>query len=299
MGKGKEKEIPEKKEEKEIEVGESKGFFDVSAIFGKPFAKPLAKALFKTPVEPWHLTLAGLAFALVAAYFFYFGTAWALVLAAVTVQLKNILDTADNYLARLKGKRSRIQVLADPLADFASSLVIFLAIAANLSRYHNPVLVFPLAGAVFVTMSLQISYKHYCAAVFAREAGEKVKRPLDTEYSELDRKLPTVEYWLTVIFVVIYSWQDNLASSLDNLFLFEETRRQPAKVVKRHWYTSEFFLFLVSFLGLGTQLAALSLFALAGTLYYYLWFVMVAANGYWFFLLLMKADIVRKNKNER
>jgi phosphatidylglycerophosphate synthase len=103
----------------------NKRFLDISD-YGRPLARGLVRALSNTQVTSIHLTFAFLAAGIVGIGFIL---SHQLVLAAIFLMLKNILDAADGEMARQKNHPSYTGRYLDSIFDFLINAGICLTLA--------------------------------------------------------------------------------------------------------------------------------------------------------------------------
>ncbi len=113
-----------------LKLPEAEELLDLA--FYRPLAYAFVRAVYRTPLTPNQVTMLSLGFGLGAAYCFAVGTAAALVWGALWYALANILDCADGQLARLQGSGTPLGRLVDGVADYISSVAIFLGIGIGL-----------------------------------------------------------------------------------------------------------------------------------------------------------------------
>ncbi|TAK56730.1 MAG: CDP-alcohol phosphatidyltransferase family protein, partial [Bacteroidetes bacterium] len=105
-------------------------FFDL--IFYRPAAYLCVLGFAKTPVTPNQITILSLIAGCIAAYELSFGTYGAYIAAGICYATANILDCADGQLARIKKNGTPLGRLVDGIADYISSIAIFLGIGFGL-----------------------------------------------------------------------------------------------------------------------------------------------------------------------
>ncbi len=100
-------------------------------ILYRPVAFVVVKAIYRLPITPNAVTGLSLIAGLIAAWEF---SAGGLVAAAAWYVAANILDCSDGQLARLQNSGTPLGRLVDGIADYISSVAIFLGIGIGLAR---------------------------------------------------------------------------------------------------------------------------------------------------------------------
>ena len=217
------------------------------AVF-RPAAHVVVRALLPLRVPPPAVVLAASATGLVAASFLWRGE---LVVAAVLLQVKTVLDNADGQLARASG---RVTVLGRYL-DSESDLLVDAAVFAALGYVTGqPVL----AGVAFVVLALVLSADFDLELLWRRERGEpREARPHAEGFAAV----------LARVYDVVYAPMDRLIE------WFVERRLRGASPAQRLAYHDRMTLNVLANYGLSTQLAVLGVCLAAGAPSAYLWFV--------------------------
>ena len=109
-----------------LKFPDAEEFLDI--LLYRPAAYLFVRVVRKTPVTPNQITLASLCAGLIAAYNLSLGVPAAFIGAAVWYAAANVLDCADGQLARLNGNGTPLGRIIDGLADYLSSIAIFLGI---------------------------------------------------------------------------------------------------------------------------------------------------------------------------
>jgi hypothetical protein len=125
-----------------------------------------------------------------------------------------------------------------------------------------------------------VSYLH---AVGGKPLSRVDERSAPPAGGEGGRESPGAVRWLHRIHVLLYGWQDACAAWLDRRMLAALAARlggENAGALVPYWRRDRRALGLLSVLGLGTQLAAMSLALLLGRPALYLALVIIAGNAY-------------------
>lgn len=284
------------KEQTAEKFSPTKDFFDVSAVWGTWPALKIVKWIYNTPITPPQVTAVALVFGISAACFLAKEGYWSLFLSALLIQLKNILDTVDGNLARARNTPSRIGRFLDSIADFITNFALFIAIGWNLRNQYSNAGIWVLSGTAFLCSVLQCSYYVFYSISYLKIKDRLTASRVDEsiqkdEYADFNN---TGETKLLIIlhklFLFFYAWQDRFVMKIDQWSL------KPFDNCPSNWYLNRKLLTMTSWLGLGMQLFFFTVFALSNKLYLYLWFVIVAGNIYWLFLVYYRINFFRYKK---
>ena len=192
----------------------------------RPLAHPLVLLFARLGVPPPAVVVAAGAAGIAAAVQLGRGS---LLVAAVLVQLKTLLDNADGQLARLTGKTSALGRYLDSEVDLLVNVALFVALAWTTGR---PTIA--LAGFVALTSVLSLNFN-----------VERLSRAARAE-PEAEGSATSA---LRRIYGFVYAPQDRLAEWL---------------VARRPALTSPISVSLLANLGMSTQLAAFGLLMALG-----------------------------------
>ena len=214
----------------------------------RPLAHAVVVVLLRLRVPPVAVLLAGTVTGLAAAGLLGHGH---LLVAALLLQVKTVLDNADGQLARASG---RVTVLGRYL-DSESDLLVDAALFAALGYVTGqPVL----AGVAFVVLALVLSADFDLELLWRRERGEpREARPHAEGFAAV----------LARVYDVVYAPMDRLIE------WFVERRLRGASPAQRLAYHDRMTLNVLANYGLSTQLAVLGVCLAAGAPSAYLWFV--------------------------
>ncbi len=261
-----------------LKMTEAEELFDL--FFYRPIAYMLVVPLSKTPITPNQVTILSLLAGLIAAYYFSIGVASALMFAAVWYTLANILDCADGQLARIKKNGTPLGRLVDGIADYISSIAIFLGIGFGLDAQGNSQWLFVVAAGISSALHA-MKFDEVQGAYIADAKGEQgVTEKEITAYSQLVILEPSS---LKRIMIRLYL----------NYLLFQQktgnstSRRQKPKTINsvRLW----------SWLGPTTNRTLLIICALLGNLEIYLWVVIMVGNLWLLFCMLLQKTGTRNH----
>jgi phosphatidylglycerophosphate synthase len=227
----------------------------VAGFFG-PVANGLVALLLPLRVPPVALVLANSVIGILAAVAIGLE---ALILAALLLQLKTVLDNADGRLARASGRASLTGRYLDTEIDLVVNNVLF---AALVRPTGEPLL----AAAALVVLTLTLSVDFNLVELY-REVHGQGSPPPPASGSKLERALAGV-------YRVVFAPQDRLvrAISLGRLERMlgaepDPARRRDATLA----YHDRASLAVLANLGLSTQLVALGACLVLGVPILYLW----------------------------
>ena len=217
----------------------------------RPLAHAVVVVLLRLRVPPVAVLLAGTVTGLAAAGLLGHGH---LLVAALLLQVKTVLDNADGQLARAAG---RVSVLGRYL-DSESDLLVNAALFAALGRVTGD---YVLAAAGFAVLTLVLSIDFNLALLYRRERGE------DMEATPPAGGLAGI---LARIYGVVYAPHDRLVER----FVVGRLQRAGASREARLAYHDRSTISVLANFGLSTQLAVLGLCLVVGDPAAYLWLVL-------------------------
>jgi phosphatidylglycerophosphate synthase len=224
-------------------LGVTNKFVDVSD-YGRPVATLIAKALKNTRVTAIHVTLLFGISGILAIVFMSKAQFW---LAGFFLILKSILDAADGQLARFKNEPSYGGRYLDSIFDSFLNLALIFSIAVYTGTNTG------LALLAYMCMQTQGTVYNYYHVIFRHTTdGEITSQIFEDQVPEayVGESQASVNV-LFKLFRMLYRPFDELVYALD-------PRAQYATVFPK-W-----FMFLVSFYGLGFQLLLMAVFMAAG-----------------------------------
>lgn len=263
-------------------------FFDINYVWTPALAWVVEK-LYYTPLRPEAIIFMSMSSGVISAWFYAQGDYASSLLGVLFIQLKNYLDTVDGHIARAKGIAGRLGRFLDSLADGVAYLCLFAGIGYNLASkgmgYKAYLLSFSAMATGFVLCSIYcyyiVSYKKFLAGEGLNRTDEGIKESERTRY--MRSASGKFLYFLHLLYLLIYGWQDRLAAWLD-LKALDKARKGglqlSGKSLEKFWYADKKFLAWVAPLCFGTQIMFLSLFTVFGRLAGFLWFLIIFGNGY-------------------
>ncbi len=216
----------------------------VLEIVFRPMASAFVPSLRRASISPLAVVLANAAAGLIAAFFLARGE---LVVAALLLQLKTLLDNMDGQLARATGRVT----LAGRYLDTVADLVVNAAVFAALGYVTGESL---LAVASFVALTLVLAADFNVSELYRQAHGTAVPEPSPTG--------TRAERVLVSVYGLLFAPLDRAARAVS------ARRFHVGRTYDRLTVT------ILANLGLTTQLAVLGLCLLLGAPSAYLWFVL-------------------------
>ena len=250
----------------------------VNTYLIRPLAGLLVRILYHMPITPNQVTIAAAFAGMIAAWLYTFGTPEMILIAGLTVTVKDLLDSVDGQLARAKHLYSRAGRFIDSIGDFAVNAAVLCAISVVLARATGKASI-PFLGLLsFLGISLRVSYHVFYQTSFLHLQNTYTLNRLTEEVRNEDRAADRFTLFLQQIFQFLYGWQDAMMLKIDTwcrLGLPRDPR------VDNGWYADRTGLRLSGFLGLGTELFVLMICSVANRLELYLYINVCALNGLW------------------
>jgi phosphatidylglycerophosphate synthase len=260
----------------------------------RPIAGLIVKILYPTPLTPNQITIAAILVGVCASYFYALGKPQTTLLAGVLVTFRDLLDSADGQLARAKNTFSRRGRFLDSIGDFVVDLLIFAAITLALNRADASVMMIVLGVLGFLGITLRVSYHVFYHVSYLHAHDQYQTNRLIEEIRDEDRRGDPVALRLQRVFILIYSWQDRLMLRIDEWS--KSGRKHPVEMNRqefnRLWYSDRTGLQISGFLGLGTELAILTVCSLLDNLTLYLWINVLVLNGLWLAAVLYRRVVL-------
>jgi len=111
---------------------EAEEFLDLVAF--RPLAFILVKGVLPFPITPNQITIVAILFGIAAGILYGFGTPDSFFIAATLYAFSNILDCADGMVARLKRNGTEVGRIIDGVADYVTSIAVYLGLGVGLTR---------------------------------------------------------------------------------------------------------------------------------------------------------------------
>ncbi len=251
----------------------------VNVWLQRPLAGLVTRAVYSTPLTPNHLTIIAVILG-IAGGVLLASDGTKLTVAAICFYLKDVFDSADGQLARVKQLYSRRGRFLDSIGDFVVNLFLFGGVFIAL--HHDGVSVFSaLSMSIlgFLGVNLRVSYHVFYQTSYLHSRNEYLTNRIEEDFRKEDYNEEKVTMVLQRIFLVLYGWQDNLTKRLDAWSGREV--RSASVASSMHWYGDETGLRLGGFIGIGTEFVLLTTCLLLGSFRLYLFFSMIVLNGVW------------------
>ncbi len=253
----------------------------------RPIAHLVVRIVFHTQVTPNQVTIASIVAGCVAAILFGVSGPVLTPVAGMCVTVKDLLDSADGQLARAKKMYSRTGRFLDSLGDLLVNALVFGAISFALYKKWGSPLVFCAGAAGFAGISLRVSYHVFYQTSFLhlRSAYEINRTSEEILKSDLEGDPRALR--LQRLFLFFYGWQDRLMMLLDRW----SSGGVPPNLMDK-WYSDRVALRLSGFLGLGTELFTVMVFAVMNRLEWYLVVNILIFNGLWLACILYRKRVL-------
>ena len=222
---------------------EQNKFIDLSD-YGRPAARVIASSLRNTSFTPFHVTIAFIFSGLIAIYCILNDF---LVLAAIFLIMKSILDAADGELARIKKTPSYTGRYFDSIADIILNLLIMLAIY----KISETSILYTIIA--FFGLQLQGTlYNYYYVILRNKTGGDTTSRIFENKapIAMQGEKQKHVERFFC-IYNILYGYFDRIIYLLD--------KNATEGIDFPNW-----FMTAISSLGLGFQLLLISIMLIIG-----------------------------------
>jgi phosphatidylglycerophosphate synthase len=261
----------------------------INTHFIRPAAGVLVRWLYRTRATPNEVTLASIVVGLGAALLFAGGSRLMVALAGLTVTFKDILDSADGQLARARGSGSRAGRFLDSIGDIVVNAAIFAGISIALLRSTSVQAPVGMSIVAFLGLTLRVSYHVFYQTSYLHLKGTYAGNRVTEEVRAEDRTAGSTTLMLQRVFNILYGWQDNLMLVVDR---WSQQRIPQSDLLLALWYGDRLALRLSSFLGLGTELAVLTVFALFNAIETYLYVNVFFLNVIWALCVLYRRVVL-------
>lgn len=237
-------------------------------------SKQITKFLYKTSVTPHQVILFSLIIGIASSYLIIQENSILVIIGAVLLFYKNVLDKVDGSLARAKGLVSRRGRFYDSITDFIVSFALFTAIAFKLLESYNSYWVWPVCYIALITSMVQCSFFIYYEVAFIKETGKfTINRLLESVTDEDLHAGDKFTLFLHRIFQLIYGWQDYFIYKIDRFYLSVLSKKYVNRSdadIRSIWYKDKPFLSVSSLLCIGTHMFLIAVSAVTGKFEYYL-----------------------------
>jgi hypothetical protein len=257
----------------------------VNTYLVRPLAWIFVRLIYRTPITPNQVTVLAILIGLGAAVLYRLSPNGSTALAGLCLFLKDVVDSADGQLARVKELSSRAGRFLDSIGDFVVNLAVFAAITMALYDSNSDVTVLFLGALAFAGTTLRISYHVFYHTSFLHLQNTYSTNRLTEEIREEDLSLDRLTMRLQQVFQMVYGWQDRWMAQLDG---WCRRGNAPSAMQSERWYGDLVGLRMTGIMGLGTELFLLTVLSLIGRLDLYLWINVTGLNGLWFFSVVYR-----------
>ncbi len=270
-----------------LKMTEAEEFLDL--LFYRPAAFLFVKGVVWSPITPNQITLLSLVAGCIAAYQFSFGVASAIFIAGIWYGIANILDCADGQLARIKKNGTPLGRIIDGIADYISSVAIFLGIGFGLSAIGNPQWWLVIAGGLSTAFQA-IKFDEAQGKFISTVRGEEdfTSREIEKYTIQVQELRSAGSNGLRLLTLSIYLkyllFQQQFRPS-ESINIDREKFRKSNSIMIRLW----------TFLGPTTNRSLLIICALFGNVTIFLWTVVIAGNS-WLILCSILQKRIDKNQ---
>lgn len=228
----------------------------------RPLAHQIVRALLPLRVAPTWLVVFHTLLGVLAGWLIT--QSW-LVMAAILIQVKTVLDNADGQLARASGRVTETGRYLDTEGDLIVNAALFWGVG---SVTQQPVL----ALVAFITLTLLLSSDFNLEYLYRRERGEPFRPSPDTS-AENQTVLRALEWFYGFFFKPQDSLIRRFADARLDAVLRGQTDPERIQSARLAYHDAD-TLFVLANLELSTQLLVLGLCLVLGHPGWYLWFVL-------------------------
>ena len=205
--------------EKTLKTSPENSFVNIQSYF-LITSKQITKALFNTSITPHQVILLGMLFGVASAFLIVQNNIILVLLGALLLFYKNVLDKVDGSLARAKGMAVRRGRFYDSISDFIVSLSLFTAMGIKLHSIYHTDAIYLICFVTLITSMLQCSYFIYYQVSFIKFSGvNTINRLVETITAEDRKTQDRFTLLLQRLFLYIYGWQDLLFDILNRFLL--------------------------------------------------------------------------------
>jgi len=252
----------------------------VNVYLQRPIAGVVTRLLFYTPVSPNQVTLLSTLFGIAGGVSLAVDSG-SLLRAGILFYLKDIFDSADGQLARVKRLYSRQGRFFDSIGDFVVNLFLFGGIVFALHQSGVSFflsLVLGIGG--FISVNLRVSYHVFYQTSFLHLGSGYLNNRVTEELTHEDLEQDGTTIRLQKIFLAVYGWQDILIRYIDG-WCFGAGREKASDIQRARWFCNPIGLQLNGLFGLGTEFVALTVCFLFNNLWLYISCTLVFFNCLW------------------
>ena len=242
-------------------------------------SKQITKFLYKTPVTPHQVIFISMIIGVASSILIIQNSIIVVIVGAVLLFYKNVLDKVDGSLARAKNMTARRGRFYDSISDFIVSFALFTVIGIKLNSVYHSVWVWVICFIALISSMLQCSYFVFYEVSFIKQTGKNTINRLIESVIEDDLKSEDrFTILLQRIFQVIYGWQDYMMFSFDKYFISKLKQNYNGSGIADIWYKDKTLLSLSSLLCIGTHMFLTAVSAVIGSFEYYLFANLIVLN---------------------
>ena len=256
-------------------------------VFYRPIAFLFVKIIYRLPITPNQVTILSMIAGIIAGRYFAIGTSAALILAAFWYAFANILDCSDGQLARLQNSGTALGRIVDGVADYISSVAIFLGIGFGLSGGSQWLLVIA-AGISSAPQAVVFDhYQNEFISSVRREENfleKEQERFAETIRRSKEEKANVWKRFFIRMYLAYLGLQTKFGSKKAGAGYSPEAYRRSHHVMIRFW----------SFLGPTTNRSLLIVCALLNRVDVFLWAVVLPANMWLMCCIILQRRIDKR-----
>ena len=269
----------------------------INTYFIRPAAGGIVRFLYKTSITPNAVTLLSILAGLNGAFFLLSPGFASALTAGILIEVKDVLDSADGQLARVKQMSSRRGRFYDSLGDILVNAMLFLALGLSMAHENHNSLYLLLAFIAFAGTTLRVSYHVFYQVSFLHLEQHYMTNRVQETITDSDRQADQVALRLQQIYQLIYGWQDGLMARIDRWchgLPIASSSDMKADDASR-WYGDRTGLVLGGLIGLGTELAVLAACVIFRRFDLYLIINIGVLNFVWIDTVIYRKFILSKN----
>lgn len=266
-----------------LKMPDAEELFDL--LFYRPAAFLLVKLVYRTRLTPNQITVFSMLAGLIAAW--DFSTGYAFVAGGIWYAIANVLDCADGQLARLQNSGTLLGRVVDGVADYISSIAIFLGIGAGLvAMGKSEWLLVVVAGLSSALHALFFDHyqNEYISIVRGKNSFLDGEIAGYTDQINLMKKQYSLRRLVMVVYLRYLKFQQRTSTRSPVRSIDPELYQSHNRPMIRWW----------SFLGPTTNHTILIGCAFAGRLDFYLWTILIIGNAWLLLCVWLQRNIHRR-----
>jgi hypothetical protein len=270
-----------------LKMPEAEEVFDL--IFFRPIGFVFVKIVYRLPITPNQVTVLSMLSGLTAAWYYSIGTAGTIVWGALWYAIANIFDCSDGQLARLQKSGTPLGRLVDGVADYISSIAIFLGIGIGLVASGGSLWWLVVLGGLSSALHAML-FDHYQSEYISTVRNEEnfLEREVERFTKERHRLEDERRGGIKIFILKAYLWylglQKGFNTKGEDQHIEPERYREENRLMIRYW----------SFLGPTTNRTILIAAALIGRIDIFLWIIAIPANLWLLMCFFLQRQIHRR-----